>query len=247
MRLGLFVLVPFVLIGACSSGDHQVDPNSSDEALTGCHGKAASTVPAGGSMILTTFGGPGEGQKMSCGQSTKNGTWYYSASRQRYGCGAHLKVEARGKCVVVEADDYGPDVCVETRAGKPILDASPMVSKYLFGAGGAGWSDHLAITVTQVAQSTPLGPCKGGAHANGPPNGPPQPNGPNGPSGPSGPNDPNDPNDPNGGGCTDDVECTQGAPGAEMICEGGACVQGCRIDDDCADPSTYCDANGQCQ
>jgi hypothetical protein len=61
--------------------------------------------------------------------------------------------------VVAQTDDYGPDVCVEAAAGAPIIDASPLVSKYLFDTDSAGWSDHLAITVVQVDTSTPLGPC----------------------------------------------------------------------------------------
>ena len=81
------------------------------------------------------------------------------ASRQRYGCGSKVKVEANGKCVVVVTDDYGPDVCVENAAGKPILDVSPQVSRALFGEAGAGWSDRMLITATEVDQATPVGPC----------------------------------------------------------------------------------------
>ena len=66
---------------------------------------------------------------MSCGEKTLHGSWYYAASRQRYGCGAHIQIEANGKCVVAETDDYGPDVCVENAAGRPIIDASPLVSR----------------------------------------------------------------------------------------------------------------------
>ena len=43
---------------------------------------------------------------MSCGEKTLHGSWYYAASRQRYGCGAHIQIEANGKCVVAEPDDY---------------------------------------------------------------------------------------------------------------------------------------------
>ena len=98
---------------------------------------------------------------MSCGEYTKHGTWYYAASRQRYGCGSRIQIEANGKCVVAETDDYGPDECVEQAAGKPIIDASPLVSEYLFGTKSAGWSDRYPIHVTEVDSSTPLGPCSG--------------------------------------------------------------------------------------
>ena len=109
---------------------------------------------------------------MSCGQSCQNGSWFYAASRQRYGCGAHLRVEGNGRCVVVEADDYGPDVCVENAAGAPILDASPLVAQALFDVGSAGWSDHLVVHVTPVDGATPLGACQAGG---GPPPAPTEP------------------------------------------------------------------------
>ena len=126
--------------------------------LTGCRGQAASSIPANGQYILTTFGGPGDHQPMSCGGYAA-GTGWYAASRQRYGCGSKLKVEANGKCVVVVTDDYGPDVCVENAAGKPILDVSPQVSRALFGMSGAGWSDRVLITATEVDAATPVGIC----------------------------------------------------------------------------------------
>ena len=155
----------FALLVGCSSANGGVaasEPyNPLSSGLKNCNGKASSTVPSDGAFVLTTFGGPGEGQTMSCGSSTQNGTWYYAASRQRYGCGAKIQISANGKCVVAQTDDYGPDVCVEDAAQMPIIDASPMVAQELFGVSGAGWSDHLQISVTQVDASTALGPCAG--------------------------------------------------------------------------------------
>ena len=110
-----------------------------------------------GATYLTTFGGPGDGQSMACGESKDDGSWYYAASKQRYGCGAHIQITANGKCVVVETDDYGPDVCVENAAGGPIIDASPLVAEALFGASEEGWSDHAAIQVTVVPPALLLG------------------------------------------------------------------------------------------
>jgi hypothetical protein len=126
--------------------------------LTGCHGQASTSIPSSGQYVITTFGGGGDTQPMSCG-GTANGTGYYAASRQRYGCGAHIKVQANGKCVVLATNDYGPDVCVENAAHSPIIDVSPAASKLLFGVSGAGYSDHLVVTVEEVSASTPLGPC----------------------------------------------------------------------------------------
>jgi hypothetical protein len=127
--------------------------------LSGCHGVASTTIPSDGAYDLTSFGGPGDEQSMSCGGKADGKGWY-AASRQRYGCGAKLQVEANGKCVVLAALDYGPDVCVETAAHSPILDVSPAASKLLFNESSAGWSDHFAVTVTEVSAATPLGPCE---------------------------------------------------------------------------------------
>ena len=126
--------------------------------LSGCHGHASSTIPADGRYVMTTFGGPGDGQQMSCG-GYADGVGWYAASRQRYGCGSKLQVEANGNCVVLDALDYGPDVCVEAAAHMPILDMSPRAAKALYGVSSAGWSDHMTVTVTEVDASTPVGPC----------------------------------------------------------------------------------------
>jgi len=171
MRRAL-LLAPFALffVAACASGPADfggdgtsevgMSTSSTDQALKGCHGKASSVTPASGTFYLTSFGNsPGDDGIMSCGTYTKHGSWWYAASRQRFGCGAHVQVEANGKCVIVKTDDYGPDVCVETAAGGPILDASPLVVKELFGESSAGWSDKFEVKVTKVDVSTPLGPC----------------------------------------------------------------------------------------
>jgi hypothetical protein len=148
--------------GDAAGGDPEGQSISAPpDALKGCHGKASSSIPASGNYYLTTFGsGSSDDGIMSCGSYTKHGSWYYAASRQRYGCGSRIAIEANGKCVVAKTDDYGPDVCVENAAGRPIIDASPLVSKHLFGVSGCGYSDHLLVHVTEVAATTPLGPCQ---------------------------------------------------------------------------------------
>ena len=159
-----FSLVTFA---ACSADVPATDEDQDSTAgasidltdhLSGCHGHASSTIPADGKYVMTTFGGGSDTQRMSCG-GTADGVSWYAASRQRYGCGAKLQIEANGNCVVVTALDYGPDVCVENAAHSPILDMSPRASKALYGVSSAGWSDHLTVTVTEVDASTPVGPC----------------------------------------------------------------------------------------
>jgi hypothetical protein len=133
-----------------------------EEGLSGCRGQADSSIPADGRYYLTSFGfSPSDDGLMSCGTKTLHGTWYYAASRQRYGCGSHVRITANGKCVIAKTDDYGPDVCVERAVGRPIMDVSPLVSLHLFGTKSAGWSDRFAVQVSEVATSTPLGPCDG--------------------------------------------------------------------------------------
>lgn len=100
----------------------------------------------------------------ACGGKMIDGAWYYSTGAYTFGCGARLKLEANGKCVVVAVVDNGPAAWVESKAknkcGKTgyIIDASPLVSKHLFGTSSAGWSDCYAIKVSQVAKSTATGP-----------------------------------------------------------------------------------------
>ncbi|HSQ67315.1 MAG TPA: hypothetical protein VLM85_29065, partial [Polyangiaceae bacterium] len=169
LALGAVVVTSSLIVVACGSAPDNfgLSSQSSSQGLSGCHGKASSSQPSDGQYYLTSFGNsPSDNGQMSCGQYTKNGSWYYAASRQRFGCGSHIQIEANGNCVVAETDDYGPDVCVENAAGRPIIDASPLVSQALFGTKSAGWSDRYSITVTEVSGSTPLGPCTGNGNNN---------------------------------------------------------------------------------
>ncbi|HTJ43846.1 MAG TPA: hypothetical protein VL463_17185 [Kofleriaceae bacterium] len=162
------LIVAVVVLAGCNAeiGEPFEDEDATEGAsvskptplLSGCHGQASSAIPSDDKYVMTTFGGGGDTQPMSCG-GIADGVGWYVASRQRFGCGAHVEIRANGKCVVASADDYGPDVCVENAAHMAILDASPRVSKELFGASGLGWSDHVEVTATEVASSTPLGPC----------------------------------------------------------------------------------------
>jgi hypothetical protein len=152
-----------LVTAACASqsdgGEEGASVSQAPEALRGCGGHASSSKPPSGEYYLTSFGAGADSGTMACGDNTRHGAWYYAASRQRFGCGAHIQITAHGKCVVAQTDDYGPDVCVEAAAGGPIIDASPLVSLHLFGSRSAGWSDHLLVDVVEVARSTPLGPC----------------------------------------------------------------------------------------
>src|SRR3954470_9522455 len=128
-RMGLGAALVLATSLAACAGD--IDKDAGDgqsvtvfqEGLSGCRGVASAAKPASGNYFLTSFGfTSSDNGIMSCGDYTRNGSWYYAASRQRYGCGAHIQIEARGKCVVAQTDDYGPDVCVESAAGAPIID-----------------------------------------------------------------------------------------------------------------------------
>jgi hypothetical protein len=204
---GAMRLLPLVLLlPACINvevdSDFESESSTSgasieqDYRLTGCNGQASSAIPDDGEYVITTFGGPGDHQPMSCG-GRADSSWYYAASRQRYGCGSRIAIRANGKCVVAQTDDYGPDVCVENAAGMPIIDVSPKVARDLFGVSGAGWSDHLVVTVEEVAAGTPLGACA------------------------TTPTDPTDPTDPDPG--ADTSVCPSATLGRDVAA--GTCVR----------------------
>src|SRR5687767_13128784 len=105
----LLVLLGALALGCVAATDGpDSDPdeieNLSPEELKNCKGKASSSIPSSGTYVLTTFGGPDEPQPLACGGHTKSGSWYYAASRQRYGCGSHVKITANGKCVIAKTD-----------------------------------------------------------------------------------------------------------------------------------------------
>jgi hypothetical protein len=207
-------LIGILFVAACTSqvSGHSEDQDSTSGAsiqvtdhLSGCDGVASSTIPASGDYYMTTFGGGADTQPMSCG-GTADGVGYYAASRQRYGCGAKLQVEANGKCVVLTAMDYGPDVCVEEAAGGPILDMSPAGAKILWDTSSAGWSDRLKINVTEVPSSTPVGPCTASSGGGG-----------------SGSGDGSGSDQSGGGGGGGNASCSSATLGFDV--DAGTCVQ----------------------
>jgi hypothetical protein len=202
---------------------------------------------------ITMFGGAGDFQKMACGLSShaaQTSNPYYVASSQRYGCKVHLKLTtSAGRCVVVSTEDAGPATWVETKAGTPILDASPATVQKLFpGAGSIGWSDLRKnpgkFAVTAAKTSLPLGPCNvseppapAPAPAPAPTTDPPA-------EPPADPGTP--PADPAPGpSCSGDGGCNPGTDGSGQICQDGHCVAGCRSNAQCPGATTC--IGGQCE
>ena len=58
---------------------------------------------------------------------------YFSADRQRYGCGNYINICRNGRCIKAYVVDYGPSCFVENDAGGPVLDASPAICSGLTG------------------------------------------------------------------------------------------------------------------
>lgn len=110
---------------------------------------------------LTTFGGGADTQPVACGGPVADGSWYYAANRQRFSCGARVRLvsPARDRCVVVEVADVGPNACVEEAGGRPIWDVSPLAAMALVGRTSVGWSEHEAVVGAPVGSASPLGPC----------------------------------------------------------------------------------------
>jgi hypothetical protein len=131
-----------------------------------CDDISYGDIPADGQYYITTFGGGGDTQPMSCG-GTADGNWAYIADRARFGCGAKVRVEANGKACITEVADCGPNICVEQAACNcgcgdhfPIIDASPFITEYLFGVSGVGWSDHTLVTAVLADPASTVG-CPG--------------------------------------------------------------------------------------
>lgn len=125
-----------------------------------CDGDMCCNIPGNHQYYLTDFcGGAGT---MACGRSCGY-TRYYTADRQRFGCGATLKICGRGKCVSASVQDAGPANWVENDAGMPIIDSSVPTCEYFTGSSSCGWSDRILITaVVAGSASKPVedGPIK---------------------------------------------------------------------------------------
>ena len=241
-------LVAFGLLTHCAA-----DP-ATDDAQGSADSALSSSIHD--HYGITMFGGAGDFQKMACGLSShaaQTSNPYYVASSQRYGCKVHLKLTTpSGRCVVVSTEDAGPATWVETKAGTPILDASPAAVQKLFpGAGSIGWSDLRknpgTFSVSAVKTSLPLGPCNAAA--------PPPAPAPTHDAAPAPTTDPpadppidpgTPPTDPAPGpACSGDGACNPGNDGSGQICEAGHCVAGCRTNAQCPGATTC--VGGQCQ
>ena len=232
-------LVAFGLLTHCAS-----DP-ATDEAQGSADSALSSRIHD--HYGITMFGGAGDFQKMACGLSShaaQTSNPYYVASSQRYGCKVHLKLTtSSGKCVVVSTEDAGPATWVETKAGTPILDASPATVQKLFpGADSIGWSDLRKnpgrFSVTAVKTSLPLGPCDASAP---PPSAPTQAPTTDPPADPGTP----PPDSAPGPSCSGDGACNLGNDGSGQICQDAPCVAGCRTNAQCPGATTC--VGGQCQ
>src|SRR5205823_14348981 len=91
-------------LGACGSDDRDTDAaryatvdsqlclsNACSGGTSCCTGSAYSNIPADHKYYLTTFGGGSDTGTMSCG-GTADGTWWYAADRQRFGCHSVIKI-----------------------------------------------------------------------------------------------------------------------------------------------------------
>lgn len=126
---------------------------------------AGRTLPADDLYYITSFGGGVDTQGMACG-GIADGRWMYIADSWRFGCRARVRVTnpRTGRWCVTQVADVGPNICVERAAGKPIIDASPVITRELIGRNSAGWSDRIVVRAELVAASTPLG-CGSGSAA----------------------------------------------------------------------------------
>jgi hypothetical protein len=262
MRSSLGALL--VLLSGCNASG-QTDFVTREDGLTvgGYHcpqgaGDTRSDIPADGIFYISTFEG---GAPMSCHHAPADGVSLYIADRDRWPCDSHVRLidpralDPRAETplhlsCVVEVADRGPNVCVEEAAGKAMVDASPVITRYLFGIDQSGWSDHREViaiatsddlgcgTVTEDVLDSPAdgGPEDAGAADAGSPC--------------------QSDLDCNywefcdaslqceGLACGgDDTSCNAGLPGLGVVCgDAGVCTRGCHSDADCED-AQVCDVS----
>jgi hypothetical protein len=285
--VGVVALVGSLAMPACQAQvdggpDGEQIRQSSEKLVGGCAcsgGKCSSAsfgdVPADGKYYVTSFGGGSDTQPMQCsGAGVADGTWAYIADRSRFGCGTKVKMTANGKSCITLVGDCGPNRCVEEAASgdkscqshKPVIDASPFITKYLFGTSSAGWSDHFAATATTVSSDAEIG-CPGSETATSGGDGG-SGGGEAGAAGSAGAGGTGPKNEceknsdcqgekaicdkslqvfkcvtrkEQGDTCSSDKDCHGDVGGTSRICVSNLCTDGCRTDFDC-DTSSTCDA-----
>ncbi|NOY92548.1 MAG: hypothetical protein GXP55_15250, partial [Deltaproteobacteria bacterium] len=129
-------------------------------------GRTDPRTPMDQGYVLTTFGGGADTQPVACaGAADADGSWYYLADAQRLSCGLRMRLvdPSRTRCVIAEVADVGPNACVEEAAGRPVMDASPLVAQALFSVSSAGYSEGRELLAAPVGSANPLGPCDLGA------------------------------------------------------------------------------------
>ena len=125
---------------------------------------AGRTIPSDNTYFITSFGGGVDTQRMAC-TGIADGRWMYIADSWRFGCRARVRVTnpRTGRWCIAQVADVGPNICVEQAAGRPIIDASPVITRELFGRNSAGWSERMVVRAELVPTSTPLGCGNGSA------------------------------------------------------------------------------------
>ena len=166
MKIALYFLALSSIVFISCGSEFSEDVQEKEFAYK--HGPPPGDPPW--DYFLTSYGDPTDPDTgtPACGGKGVDGKWYYATGAYSFGCFSQLKLEANGKCVVVDVVDQGPAAWVEEKAADRcgdlgyIIDASPVVAKDLFNVKSAGWSDCLKIKVTPVAQKVQSGPidCK---------------------------------------------------------------------------------------
>lgn len=166
-----------------TSGEHAERTGQATRPVLDCEGSFSDVPSADGSYYATSFGcwadddgkkhqDPGDNCVPGCladaqgglcagmtGPECERHVKWFAADAARFGCLARLRVTnpTSGRAVVVVALDNGPSCTVEKSVDHAVLDLSYPATAYLFGEE-KGASDHAAVSVEVVDDSTPLGP-----------------------------------------------------------------------------------------
>jgi Bacterial SH3 domain len=172
--------------GSSSGGTSGTTPKGADEGPWSCGGRVNVKKPVGGQYsAITSFGcyvdssGRAQGdvddnclpycidsarssglcKSSDTGKACEQRVGWFIANKDQWGCMARVRVTntATGKSAIAVVLDQGPSCYIERSISSSVLDASGLLTRYLFGEDKSP-KERGRVTVEAVAAGTKLGP-----------------------------------------------------------------------------------------